>query len=116
MDELRYILEDNLNSEFLFAVLSNPRELEAPSKVRVRPVLRKDRLVYQFEAFRGAQVSPESGKGRGRRKDHGIYADFPANAVGDSGMYGVRSGEQEGKDNDQDKAPGGQKGAGQSGA
>ncbi len=56
MDELRYILEDNLNSEFLFAVLSNPRELEAPSKVRVRPVLRKDRLVYQFEAFRGAQV------------------------------------------------------------
>ena len=56
MDELRTILEDNLNREFLFAVLSNPRDMAAPSKVRIRPVLKKESLIYQFEMFRGAQV------------------------------------------------------------
>lgn len=56
MDELRTVLEDNLNSEFLLAVLSNPRRADGPSKVRIRPVRHKDRQVYQFEAFCGTQV------------------------------------------------------------
>ncbi len=56
MDELRTVLEDNLNSEFLLAVLSNPRRVDGPNKVRIRPVRHKDRHVYQFEAFCGTQV------------------------------------------------------------
>lgn len=56
MDELRTVLEDNLNSEFLLAVLSNPRQADGPNKVRIRPVRHKDRHVYQFEAFCGTQV------------------------------------------------------------
>ncbi len=56
MDELRTVLEDNLNSEFLLAVLSNPRQTDGPTKVRIRPVRHKDRQVYQFEAFCGTQV------------------------------------------------------------
>lgn len=56
MDELRTVLEDNLNSEFLLAVLSNPRRADGPNKVRIRPVQHKDRQVYQFEAFCGTQV------------------------------------------------------------
>lgn len=56
MDELRTVLEDNLNSEFLLAVLSNPRRADGPNKVRIRPVRYKDRHVYQFEAFCGTQV------------------------------------------------------------
>ena len=56
MDELRTVLEDNLNSEFLLAVLSNPRRADGPNKVRIRPVRHKDRQVYQFEAFCGTQV------------------------------------------------------------
>ena len=56
MDELRTVLEDNLNSEFLLAVLSNPRQADGPTKVRIRPVRHKDRQVYQFEAFCGTQV------------------------------------------------------------
>ena len=56
MDELRTVLEDNLNSEFLLAVLSNPRRADGPNKVRIRPVRHKDRHVYQFEAFCGTQV------------------------------------------------------------
>ena len=50
------VLEDNLNSEFLLAVLSNPRRADGPNKVRIRPVRHKDRHVYQFEAFCGTQV------------------------------------------------------------
>lgn len=56
MDELRTVLEDNLNSEFLLAVLSNPRRADGPNKVRIRPVRHKDRHIYQFEAFCGTQV------------------------------------------------------------
>lgn len=56
MDELRTVLEDNLNSEFLLAVLSNPRQADGPTKVRIRPVRHKYRQVYQFEAFCGTQV------------------------------------------------------------
>ncbi len=56
MDELRTVLEDNLNSEFLLAVLSNPRQADGPTKVRIRPVRHKDRQVYQFEAFCATQV------------------------------------------------------------
>lgn len=56
MDELRTVLEDNLNSEFLLAVLSNPRQADGLTKVRIRPVRHKDRQVYQFEAFCGTQV------------------------------------------------------------
>lgn len=56
MDELRTVLEDNLNSEFLLAVLSNPRRADGPNKVRIRPVRHKDRHVYQFEAFCGTRV------------------------------------------------------------
>lgn len=56
MDELRTVLEDNLNSEFLLAVLSNPRQADGPTKVRIRPVRHKDRQVYQFEVFCGTQV------------------------------------------------------------
>ena len=56
MEELRTVLEDNLNSEFLLAVLSNPRRADGPNKVRIRPVRHKDRHVYQFEAFCGTQV------------------------------------------------------------
>ena len=50
------VLEDNLNSEFLLAVLSNPRRADGPNKVRIRPVRHKDRHIYQFEAFCGTQV------------------------------------------------------------
>lgn len=56
MDELRTVLEDNLNSEFLLAVLSNPRRADGPNKVRIRPVRHEDRHIYQFEAFCGTQV------------------------------------------------------------
>ncbi|MEY8410455.1 SAM-dependent methyltransferase [Lachnospiraceae bacterium 62-26] len=51
MNELRELLQDNLNIEFISAVLSNPRDKDRITKVRVRPLLKKEQLVFQIETF-----------------------------------------------------------------
>ncbi len=51
MNELRELLQDNLNIEFISAVLSNPRDKDKITKVRVRPLLKKEQLVFQIETF-----------------------------------------------------------------
>lgn len=60
MNELKNILEQNLNDNFISAVLSNPRDEKLAAKVKVRPVLMKDRRVYQMETFRGNQAFHEN--------------------------------------------------------
>lgn len=49
MDELRLLLQENLNNEFISAILSNPRNKEEAAKVKVRPLLHKGGLVFQIE-------------------------------------------------------------------
>jgi len=60
MEELRTLLKDNLNKDFITAVLSNPREKELAAKVKVRPLLHKDQLVFQVETFRNNQAFHEN--------------------------------------------------------
>lgn len=60
MNELKNILEQNLNDNFISAVLSNPRDEKLSAKVKVRPVLMKDTRVYQMETFRGNQAFHEN--------------------------------------------------------
>ena len=60
MNELKNILEQNLNDIFISAVLSNPRDEKLSAKVKVRPVLMKDTRVYQMETFRGNQAFHEN--------------------------------------------------------
>ena len=60
MEDLRTLLKDNLNKDFLTAVLSNPREKELATKVKVRPLLQKDQLVFQVETFRNNQAFHEN--------------------------------------------------------
>ena len=60
MEELRTLLKDNLNKEFITAVLSNPRDKELATKVKVRPLLHKDQLVFQVETFRNNQAFHEN--------------------------------------------------------
>ncbi|MCI8560326.1 MAG: SAM-dependent methyltransferase [Dorea sp.] len=60
MDELRNILETNLNKDFLAAVLSNPRNEDQAVKVKVRPVRHKGRLMFQTETFQNKQVFHEN--------------------------------------------------------
>ena len=60
MNELRILLKDNLNKDFISAVLSNPRDKEVATKVKVRPLLYKDQLVFQMETFRNNQAFHEN--------------------------------------------------------
>lgn len=68
MEELREILRGNLNIEFRSAVLSNPRKKGGAVKVKVRPLLQKERLMFQLEEFRNNQAfhknaAPEEAEG-----------------------------------------------------
>lgn len=56
MSELRDLLQDNLNIEFRAAVLSNPRKKDGPVKVKVRPLLKKQQLMFQVEMFQNCQA------------------------------------------------------------
>ena len=46
MEELRKILEDSLNIEFIMAVLSSPRTKDQAQKVKVRPVLKQEHTFF----------------------------------------------------------------------
>lgn len=60
MEELRAYLEQVFCIELLSTVLSNPRDREKAFKGRIRPVLKKGNLVFQFEIFKGKQVFHEN--------------------------------------------------------
>ncbi len=60
MDELTYILQENLNKDFVSAVLSNPRDKAQGAKAKVRPVRQKGRLMFQIEMFRNNQAFHEN--------------------------------------------------------
>ena len=56
MENLRVLLQENLNIDFVSAILSSPREKDGIMKVKVRPLLKKDTLFFQLEIFRGNQA------------------------------------------------------------
>jgi len=60
MDELRKLLAQTMEQGFAQAVLSNTRDKERGSKVRIRPVLIKQELFYQETLFCKTQVFHEN--------------------------------------------------------
>lgn len=60
MDELRIYLKQVFCIELISVVLSNPRDKEKALKARIRPVMKKGNLVFQFEVFKGKQVFHEN--------------------------------------------------------
>ena len=56
MEELRKIIIESLNIDFLSATLSNPKNKDGVKKVKVRPILCKDVLMFQCEAHQNNQV------------------------------------------------------------
>ncbi|MCI8941147.1 MAG: SAM-dependent methyltransferase [Dorea sp.] len=56
MENLRRLLQENLNIDFVSAILSGPRGKDGILKVKVRPLLKKDTLLFQLEIFRGNQA------------------------------------------------------------
>lgn len=60
MDRLKHILEEQLNENLSQIVISNPRRAALAQKVKIRPVLLKDRLNFQITEYRGKQVFHEN--------------------------------------------------------
>lgn len=55
-EQLNKVLEDFLNESLKHIILSNSNEKESLTKVRIRPLLLRSRLVFQTEEFTGKQV------------------------------------------------------------
>ena len=60
MENLKLLLQENLNQEFLAAVLSAPRDKSGVEKVKVRPLLKRGKLVFQLESFCNRQAFHEN--------------------------------------------------------
>lgn len=56
MEELQNILEESMNEDLYQIVISNPRNPQKASKVKVRPVILKEELWFQETIYRGTQV------------------------------------------------------------
>lgn len=56
MDELRKLLQQMLNEELIQMILSNTRDAEKASKIKIRPILVKGELLFQESCYRGTQV------------------------------------------------------------
>jgi len=76
MDELRQLLTDYIENKemILSATASNPRDGERIQKLRIRPVLKKEELIYQAEQFVGSKVYHQN-------LYPGTLADFLVNAM-----------------------------------
>lgn len=60
MEELRKLLVECLNIDFLGATLSSPKDKDGISKIKVRPLLMKGNLVFQCELFKKNQAFHEN--------------------------------------------------------
>lgn len=60
MEELSELLNDILNRDLIRAVLSNPREKDGVTKIKVRPVEAKGVLCFQVESFTEKQAFQEN--------------------------------------------------------
>lgn len=56
MQNIKELLEKSLNIDFLGATLSNPKDKGGIQKVKVRPILKKDTLLFQCEEHKNNQV------------------------------------------------------------
>lgn len=60
MEEILKLLTDILNKDLIRIVVSGPREKEGILKVKVRPIEKKDALLFQLEAFTKTQAFHEN--------------------------------------------------------
>lgn len=62
MEELRKLLHSIINKDLTQIILSNTKNAEQGTKVKIRPVLIKDELLFQETLYRGTQVFHENFK------------------------------------------------------
>lgn len=73
MQEIKVLLEQSLNIDFVGATLSNPKEKNGATKVKVRPILKQGVLLFQCEAHKNNQVFHENHEAE---KAMGVLADY----------------------------------------
>ena len=73
MEEIKTLLEQRLNIDFLGATLSNPKGKNGITKVKVRPILKQETLCFQCEAHKNNQVFHENLEGAQAVK---VLADY----------------------------------------
>lgn len=56
METIRQLLEETLNINFLNATLSNPKDKNGVQKIKVRPVMKKETLLFQLESYQNRQA------------------------------------------------------------
>lgn len=60
MEEIRNVLKNTLNIEFIRGTISGPRKKEGIIKVKMRPLEKKGELYFQFESFTKTQAFHEN--------------------------------------------------------
>ena len=60
MEEIRAVLEQCFTLDFISGTISNPREKGGVTKVKIRQMLVKEKLIFQFEAFENNQAFHEN--------------------------------------------------------
>ena len=60
MNEIKKLFQESLNIDFLGATLSNPKTKDGVKKIKVRPLLKKDTLIFQCELFKNNQAFHEN--------------------------------------------------------
>ena len=60
MEELKILLQKILNKDLQQIILSNSRNPEQIQKVKIRPVLIRDKLLFQETRYKGTQVFHEN--------------------------------------------------------
>ena len=56
MEELRVLIQESLTGELYQMTAGGPRRKDSDVRLKVRPVMLRDRLLFQLESFRGNQV------------------------------------------------------------
>lgn len=56
MEKVSLLLEETINENLVRVIISNKRKSMEIQKVVIHPFLKNDKLLFQFEAFRGKQV------------------------------------------------------------
>lgn len=60
MKIIKKLLEENLNHKFIAGVLSSPKSKTGFTKIKIRPILKKEQLYFQCEKFRNNQAFHEN--------------------------------------------------------
>jgi len=96
MEELKILLQKILNKDLQQIILSNSRHPEQTQKVKIRPVLIREELLFQETAYRGTQAFHENFTAE-QMTDRICTGAVPAGRILSEDPAGHRSGQQKGQ-------------------